>query len=48
MLCTEEPKVDEEEVECTVSYGPHMTSYFASEYWQKKGAEGFIVYGLEG
>ena len=43
-----EPKGNKKDVACVGPYGPHVTAYFDSACYEKKGAGGFMIYGSEG
>ena len=48
LLDTREPKGDKEDVVLVIPNSLHMTACFNSACHRKKGAEGFVIYGLEG
>ena len=48
LLDTGEPKGDKEDVACVIPSGPHVTACFNGACRKKKGAGGFVIYGLEG
>ena len=48
LLDTEEHKGDKEDAARAIPSSPHVTACFNGACYGKKGAEGFIIYGLEG